>query len=555
MSVAAAQSRQPKQVSVEQIRQACVDSYATYCQVFQDDGYFDDTHRKLCDWAQWHIQKWEKQVEIKGTCTGKLAFVMPRGSLKSTIVTKHMSVWLTLRRYYKFEDDTLRTLIAGNTHTNSKKKLQGIRGMFDMVNMFKAVFPDVLPKKGRDGNKWSDEAACINRESSFDESTFEIGSLNTKLTGRHYNVILEDDTTAPDADEMEDGMTRPSTETIEKAIGFHQASMPLFVPKGFRLSVVVSTRWAMLDLISNVIDNEHYNVFDVPAEIDGVPVFDCFYDKETLAIIKERVGEYMYSCLYLNKPIDDTLRVFKSTDMRWVDRKNVPRSGAFTISCDPAISEKDEACETAITVNQHVLRHGRERHQFWWEDMHGHFLPKATAEKIVALADKYHTEEVPVKALIVETIAYQEALRYELINIMSERREKGLHTYPIVKAKRGNKEVRIESMQPAFERHRIHFVKGALSDQTESQLLQYPMGKLVDVIDSWSMHNKVWRSDLYKEPVHKPQYNEETTFEEAVAEIKAQKEANRAAAGVGLASITADIGEGLGQTFYYSSRR
>ena len=532
----------PEQVSVEQVRDACVESFATYCRVMQDDGYFDDTHEKLCMWTQAHIELLERQVEVRGTCTGKLAYVMPRGSLKSTIVTKHLDNWLVLRRYYKFNDDTTRVLIAGNTHTNSKKKLAGIRGLYDVHELFKAIFKEILPKKGRDGSKWSDEAASINRKCAFDESTFEIGSLNTKLTGRHYNIITEDDTTAPDADEMEEDVTRPSTETIQKAIGFHQASMPLFVPKGFRLSIVVSTRWAMVDLISKIQD-EDYHVFDVPAEDeDGKPVFECFYDKETLADIKKRVGDYMYSCLYLNKPLDDSLRTFRSTDMQWVDKKDVPRLGYFTISCDPAISETDDACETAITVRQTVFI-GEKRFQYWHEDVHGYFTPKMTTQAMVDLADKYHTDSVPVQGLIIETVAYQDALRYDLMDIMNNREADGKRRYPIIKAKRGNKKVRIESMQPAFQAKRIYFVRGALTDQTESQLLQWPMGKLVDVIDAWSMHHKVHIAE--RPPIPEPEVQGPDDFEKAYEEVTQRYYDKLAEQHIGLGAAHVDVGEGL----------
>lgn len=541
----------PQKVTPRQARDACVESFDTYCRLMQDDGYYDPTHSKMALWTQAHIERLEKQVVIRGTCDGKLAYVMPRGSLKSTIITKHLNTWLTLRQFYKFGYDGYRTLLAGNTHTNSKKKLQGIRGMFDQVDLFKALFPEVLPKRGRDGSKWSDEAACINRKSAFDESTFEVGSLNTKLTGRHYNCICEDDTTAPDADEMSTDMTRPSTETIEKAIGFHQASMPLFVPKGFRISIVVSTRWAMYDLIQRVQDEEDYYVFDVPAAIDGKPVFTCFYDEQTLATIEKRIGSYMFSCLYLNKPIDDSLRVFKSTDMDWVDRSDVPAKGGITISVDPAISEKDEACESAITVNQHVLK-GKLRHEYWHEDLHGHFLPFDLADKILKLADKYDTASTPVVAIIVEQEAYQAALKYIIVNMLNERRDKGEKVYHIVKAKRGNKAVRIEGMQPQFQQRRIHFVRGALSDQTESQLLQWPAGKLVDIIDAWSMHRKVWRSDMYEEPVDEPQSYVED-FETVYAEQKARKAAQRAGSSQGLSCTMPAMGLGLtsdGKVYY-----
>jgi hypothetical protein len=118
-----------EKLSIKQAREACVNSFATFCRLMQDDGYFDPTHEKLCIWTQAHIERLERQVQVRGTCTGKLAYVMPRGSLKSTIVTKHLNNWLVIRSYYKHNDDSMRVLIAGNTHTNSKKKLQGIRCM------------------------------------------------------------------------------------------------------------------------------------------------------------------------------------------------------------------------------------------------------------------------------------------------------------------------------------------------------------------------------------------------------------------------------------------
>jgi len=542
-------------IDLKQTRDACVNSFAVYARLMQDDGYFDPIHELLCNWTQKQIELLEKQVEVRGTCNGRLLYVMPRGSLKSTIVTKHLNTWLVIRRFYKFGDDSTRILLAGNTFTNAKKKLNGLRGVF-AIGLFKALFPELLPRTGRQGDQWSDEGACIPRTSSsasFDEATFECGGTNTTLTGRHYNVICEDDTTAPDVDEMKEDLTRPSRDTIEKAIGFHKASMSLFVPKEFRLSIIVSTRWAMEDLVSYVQDKEEYKYFDMPGEKkDGTPMFEVFYDRETLDIIKRRVGEYMYSMLYLNKPLDDSLRVFKSTDMHWMDKKDVPKKGKITIAVDPAISEKDEACESAITVNQHVLNKQGERHEYWQEDVAGHMLPFALAKKVLQTADKYDSEDTPVVAIIVEQEAYQAALKYIIINMMNHRKKRGLKVYDIVKAKRGNKEIRIEGMQPAFQQRRIHFVRGSLSDQTESQLLQFPSGRLVDIIDSWSMHRKVWRSENFDAPIEaKPEIDE---FEEAYAEVSSR---NRMARGEGSPGLNvmgaADIGVGLdrnGKMYY-----
>jgi hypothetical protein len=237
--------------------------------------------------------------------------------------------------------------------------------------------------------------------------------------------------------------------------------------------------------------------------------------------------------------------------MQWVDKKDVPHLGAFTIAVDPAISEKDEACESAITVNQHILK-GKCRHEYWHEDLHGHFLPFDLAEKTLRLADKYDTPSTPVKAIIVEQEAYQAALKYILVNMMNARRDKGERVYTIVKAKRGNKEVRIEGMQPQFQQRRIWFVRGALSDQTESQLLQWPSGKLVDIIDSWSMHRKVWRSDDFEAPTT-PQEDMEETFEHVLKELAEHRQIHNSKQLMGLTCPEIAAGQGLtpsGQVYY-----
>ncbi len=528
------------QVDVAKVREACIDNFAVFCRMMQEDGYFDPVHEYLCNWTQKHIMDLEEEVASRGTCNGRLCYVMPRGSLKSTIVTKHLNVWLTVRQFYRYKYSGYRTLLAGNTYTNAKKKLNGIRGLFDSVDLFKTLFPEMLPKRGRMGNKWSDEGAEINRDMAFDEATFECGGMNTKLTGRHYNCVCEDDTTAPDVDEMKEELTRPSTDTIGKAVGFHRASMPLFVPKGFRLSIIVSTRWAFQDLVSYVRDHESYKVFDMPAEKEGLPVFKQFYDPETLGIIQKRIGVYMYSMLYLNKPLDDNMRVFRQKDMQWVSRSAVPPAGIITVACDPAISEKDEACETSITVNLHV-KVGNEMREYWLEDKNGHMNPYELVENLFKLADKYNTPETPVKALIVEMIAYQAALKYMIINENNKREAEGKCRYALVQAKRGNKAVRIEGMQPAFQQKRIFFVEKSLSDQTESQLLQYPNGKLVDVIDCWSMHRKVWSSDRY--PEGRKEARDPTLDFDAVLELHKKR---RRPTDNGLSSLESLQGVGFG---------
>jgi hypothetical protein len=486
---------------VAELRDACLHSYAVFAELMQDDGWFDDVHRMICMWAQKHVMKFEADFEKNPDkiMDVKLQLTLPRGALKSTIVTKYFPVWITLRQYYLFNNQGVRSLIVTNTFTNAKKKLRDIRGLFDSNDLFKRMFPEVLPKSGRSG--WTDEGANINRNCSFPEYTFECAGVGTKLTGRHYNVILEDDTTAPDESEMKVELTTPSRATVEQAIGFHKASTPLYVPKGLRVSVVVTTRWADEDIVDYVRDHEHYHYFDMPAlDAEGNPNFSMFYSLEALEEIKLRVGPYMFSCLYLNAPLDASLRVFNSETFIWKPADEIPTEGRVSIAIDPAASEKDEACETSITVCQHIEKEVRksdgstfkEQYQIWWEDINGHM---SFEEQVTTTIDKavYYEEHVcPVAGIIVETVAYQAALEYML---MQEMERRGVKFDLIPFASRKAKEVRIEGMQPMFFRGRIWWVKGGISDQVPSQLKQFPNGKLVDTIDSFSMHKALYGWD------------------------------------------------------------
>lgn len=519
-----------EEISRESLREACFQSFAYFCRIMQDDGWFDPTHEFLCNWAQKQFLTQMQVVDRLGSCDGKLLIVMPRGSLKSTMITKYLPVWITLYLFYIRKDSSTRTLIAGNTFTNAKKKLKGIRALFDEQPLFQNLFPEILPKTGRKGNKWSDEGAEIRRTGSFDEATFECAGTNTKLTGRHYNILIEDDTTAPDVDEMKENMTLPSRETIEKAVGFHKAAFPLFVPKGLRLSIVVSTRWSMDDLVAYVDTHESYNCFNMPAKNkEGKNNFSCFYGDDTLNEIKKRIGPFMFNMLYLNEPQDPSTRIFSKENFKYVRKENVPQLGFKTIAVDPAIAAEDESCDSSITVMQHVQL-GPRRSEYWHRDVNGKFLPFQLAKKILQVAREEDTKEVPVKCLILEDNAWQMALKYILLNLMEEEASRGLRKFSITTFTSGRtsgKHLRIRSMQPSFMEGRITFVIGSLSDQTESQLIQYPNGAFVDTIDSWSMHQKFFGYDKYESKLEEDSL-QENSFEAACESIKKRNKKGQA---------------------------
>jgi predicted phage terminase large subunit-like protein len=271
----------------------------------------------------------------------------------------------------------------------------------------------------------------------------------------------------------------------------------MLVPKGIRIRLVVTTRWSEFDLFDYLRQNEDYRMFNVPAlDAEGNSNFTSFYPKEKLNEIQSQIGQYMFSCLYLNAPLDPSLRVFQDSWFNWVGQDTIPweDSQIFnTIAIDPAISEKDEACETAITKVMHVKR-GTRWHQYWVRDIHGHLNPNETANKALDLCDE------KTKAILIETNAYQAALKYVIRDEMISR---GLQFSVISIPSRTKKTERIYALEPFFANGYIHLVKG-LTNQVESQLKQFPNGRLVDIIDCFAMHMKVYRGlKITQAPVEK----------------------------------------------------
>jgi len=476
-------------LNINQFKERCLASYADMCELLQDDGWFDPTHRRLCNFIQYH---YEQYMAGKQDTALKIGVVMARGTLKTTIVTKYFPIWLAIN------DPNFRTLVASNTMNNARKKLRDIRGVFDSHELFRAMFPEFL----HTSEAWNNESACIPRTRDFPESTFEASGMKTKKTGTHYNLILEDDTVAPDESDTKIDITVPSRTTIEKGIGWHKGATALLVPKGVNIRIVVSTRWAEEDLIHHIRGVEHYKMFDVPAlDGAGVPKFTNFYGVDKLADIRESIGDYMFSCLYLNAPLDASLRIFQSQWFTWIPQHQVPADGYLTIAIDPAISKHEDSCETSITMVQHSVHRNGRAYQYWVHDEAGHFSPFKTAELALNLCEANDNWK-RLKVLMVENNAYQDALcsiiRDELIrrnNLRLEAGQEEMIVQTVGSPSSTHKDIRIQGMQPAFENGRILWVKGAVSEQTESQLTQYPTGRLRDRIDCFAMHRYLARGE------------------------------------------------------------
>jgi hypothetical protein len=153
----------------------------------------------------------------------RVGVVLPRSWLKSTLVTIAYPLWRSIN------NPDYRCLIVQNTYDNATKKLSEIKTIVEKNELFRALFPEILPDES---SSWRADSACLKRPGTFPESTFEVAGTKTRVTSRHYDDIIEDDTVAPDLDDLGIDSIAPSKDQIDQAIGWHRLAVPLLAPIG-----------------------------------------------------------------------------------------------------------------------------------------------------------------------------------------------------------------------------------------------------------------------------------------------------------------------------------
>jgi hypothetical protein len=276
-----------------------------FCQSIMPPAWYDSVfHRALCDFLQY--ERAQKMV------------ILPRTHLKTTICSTLYPLWRASNR------TGLRVLLTSNTSPNAEKTVRGIRTTVETNNTYQAFFPECIP----DFNKvrWSDRCACLNRKEDYPEGTFESAGVGANIIRRHFNLIVEDDTVAPKRDDMSGEECMPSREDVEQAIGFHRLTPPLLIDEGDE-QLVIGTRWADYDHIHYIMENEKYAIFDRPADkqVDGSEgTLYKRFSSNRLETIKLSMGTYLFSSLYLNKPLSKEFMAFNPDWMRTYEEATHP---------------------------------------------------------------------------------------------------------------------------------------------------------------------------------------------------------------------------------------
>jgi predicted phage terminase large subunit-like protein len=415
----------------------------------------------------------------------RVKVTLPRSWLKSTVCSISYPLWRA------FKDPNIRILLTQNSMENAKAKLRAIRDHVTSNEWFKVLWPEVLPDKSC---RWQSESLELKRTKSAPEGTFEAAGRGTQVVGRHYHLIIEDDTVAPDKDDYTNDNVLPSKEDIEQAIGWHRAAVFLLVDHNVDQMLVVGTRWFELDLLSWIDKNELWYQSYVRAcretdgkpDPDGILVWSEKYNDESLRRLEATVGPYLFSCLYLNTPLRSEDMIFQKG---WFQAYDIePRNLAVTITVDPAGNPKNSTSKRKKKNDFNVLmvcgkaKNGR---CYVLEYIRFRGSPGQLIDHLFELVSKYKKS---LRGVGVEGIAYQESLEYF---ISEEMRAKNLHfNLELLKHGGRSKEFRIRALQPLVRAGTLLF--RPWMTELLAELEVFPLGANDDLADALAMQLQMW---------------------------------------------------------------
>lgn len=408
----------------------------------------------------------------------------PRDHLKTSVV----SIGSTMQRVIRNPEE--RILLANESGTNAARFLRSIRQHAESNRMFQALYGEVIPvdtKKIR----WNDSELDFVRQGRYPEPTIDSIGMTGSFTSRHYTHITVDDPISEEAVKsalvMQDVKTRLS------------AFLALLTEPEKDSIWLVGTRWSLDDVYQFWMDSfgERLSVIKRSAMENDEPIWPERFSKETLALKRQLLGDYRYSALMENDPHNSSAQVLpmeKCRGMRWQGDERVILLGMdgrqlavrhlsemdITCAVDLAISQKIGSDRTAVTVvgttaeGEHIVL------QTWALDND----PSDLIDRLFRIKRRYNP-----RTFGIETQGYQAALVH-FAEAESRRRGEYLNITPLPAGKK-SKVSRVRGLEPIVATGRLYVPH--TEHELRREMAEFPLGKHDDLVDSLSMHLKLFR--------------------------------------------------------------
>ena len=489
---------------------------------------------------------------------------IPRDHYKSTTYSECFPMWRTLPFTDEDEDimgkmgysdlflqwmrrahrQDYRWLLISEVIKNAIKLGTRISQHYEGNPVFRDLFPEILPDASCQWNKESLTHKRSQKGMGQGEGTYDFLGAGGALQSRHYDGMVQDDLFGRDA---------LKSETVrEDTIEYHKLLVGAFDAdntSGNRDNdeLVVGNRWAWNDLNSYIRANETYFNFTTHSALGGccklhpygTPIFPEAFSVEKLERWKKRLGSYLFSCQFLNVPINPAEVKFNKKDLGYFEfvadssqtiigkkrrvaiRHHVregdvipdvmPRTLQRYMILDPNHSENQSKgrCRHAITVTG-IMQDPR---RIYLLDV----WARASSMEVLLttmfnMAYAWKLEEVWM-----ETIAAQKYLKYHFEYVQKHGLSEALSKHEdkenaiswckkitikeLVTPRTANaKQMRIDGLGPIIERNEL-WVNSFGQNEFMEELEAYPNGKLKDVLDTLGYGPQVWGFDVSGEEI------------------------------------------------------
>lgn len=492
---------------------------------------------------------------------------IPRDHFKSSVFSECFAIWRALPFSARDEDlfshlgmpplylewmrrahnQDIRILLVSETIENAKKLGTKIKSHYENNELFRNLFPEIVPDSTC---VWTDASLHQKRTKSgrqHGEGTFDFIGVGGALQSRHYDMPIEDDLVGKKALGSEAHMNT----TIE----YHQllvGALDSQTGNGGRDNdeIVVGNRWSYKDLNSHIRETETYFNFIThsalggccPLHPYGIPIFPEAFTREKLARWKARLGSYLFSCQFLNFPINPEQCKFENKNLQYyrfvrdteaglaattggvnnyshltgierlqaaakqktyrpvirhdvregvVERDIFPRTLDRYIIADPNHAGKKGRCRNAITVTGLSQSPRRIYLLDVWAESSS---PDKFVEQLFLKAMAWRCNKIHL-----ETVAAQKYLKYHLEYYIKENKARvpEIAGIQIVDLKYDNaenaKQMRIESLAPIFERGEFWVNKVGMTEFHEEYEAYGNKNGLKDVLDTLGYGPTIWK--------------------------------------------------------------
>ena len=279
----------------------------------------------------------------------------PRDHFKSTIGSEGLPLWRVLpvsdddlnefsRLGYSSEflswllrihRPEVRNLLVSENITNSAKLGRRISFHYESNTIFRFLFPEIIPTTSQTWSNFSLHqrvpSAVAALSGGHGEGTFDFLGVGGALQSRHYNgMIVEDDLVGRKAVE--------SVSIMDKTIEYHKLMVGAFENEEAieeNDELIIGNRWGYNDLNSHIREHEPEFRVTTHSAMGGCcslhppdqTIFQEEFNELKLDRWRRRLGNYLFSCQFLNNPSAPENADFHPDDLRYFSLEKDLKNG------------------------------------------------------------------------------------------------------------------------------------------------------------------------------------------------------------------------------------